>query len=219
MKRTKKLPSRKAKTLRRGHRSCGVPGGDPGPVPALPHPWPGHPGLRGRAGMGEDPGAGRNPGPLPPGYPLCQPGWADDNGLSALPAPLPFVGPAGGRLSYVPPTPPLRPIPPRPHRHPLSAGGGEGGFPPPLRQVDLAEAAAVRVYDKREEALSDLSLEAPPLHRGGRPADGLYHPPPPRPGDRLPPLLARDSGPNRPHTLRRPPVLHCARFFHRPHDS
>ena len=27
--------------------------------------------------------------------------------------------------------------------------------------VDLAEAAAVRVYDKREEALSDLSLEAP----------------------------------------------------------
>ena len=28
-------------------------------------------------------------------------------------------------------------------------------------QVDLAEAAAVRVYDKREEALSDLSLEAP----------------------------------------------------------
>ena len=28
-------------------------------------------------------------------------------------------------------------------------------------QVDLAEAAAVRVYDKREGALSDLSLEAP----------------------------------------------------------
>ena len=28
-------------------------------------------------------------------------------------------------------------------------------------QVELAEAAAVRVYDKREEALSDLSLEAP----------------------------------------------------------
>ena len=37
-----------------------------------------------------------------------------------------------GRRSYVPPTP-LSGLSLLAHRHPLSAGGGKGGFPPPLR--------------------------------------------------------------------------------------
>ncbi len=90
MKRTKKLPSRKAKTLRRGIVLAVCLVGILALYQPLPHPWsrpsrPPRPSWDGRR-----PRCWEKPRSSPlPGYPLCQPGWADDNGLSALPAPLP----------------------------------------------------------------------------------------------------------------------------------